>query len=113
MKQITAIIRPHRLEAVVAALHALPHLSGFTAFPALGHPRGHGPGHGFVPDEWDPSTHSNVVLLVFCADAHAPALLTALQQSAYTGLAGDGVVGVVELEDVLRIRTGERGDAAL
>lgn len=113
MKQITAIIRPHRLDAIVAALHALPHLSGFTAFPALGHPRGHGPGHAFVPDEWDPTTHSNVVLLAFCTDDDAPALLAAIQQAAYTGLPGDGLVAVVELSDVMRVRTGERGTAAL
>ena len=47
MKQITAIIRPHRLDAVEAALHALPHLPGFTVFPAHGHPRGHGHDHRF------------------------------------------------------------------
>lgn len=113
MKQVTAIIRPHRLEAVVAALHALPHLSGFTAFPALGHPRGHGPAHAFVADEWDPGSHSNMVLLTFCTDDDAAALLAAIQQAAYTGLPGDGVVAVSELSDVLRIRTGERGVAAL
>lgn len=41
MKQMTAIIRPHRLGDVKAALHQQPHLAGFTMRPSLGHSRGH------------------------------------------------------------------------
>lgn len=42
MKQIIAILPPHRLEKLEEALHHLPHLPGFTLFKAKGHSRGHG-----------------------------------------------------------------------
>ncbi|VTU31279.1 Nitrogen regulatory protein P-II [Variovorax sp. SRS16] len=113
MKQITAVIRPHRLEAVEAALHELPHLPGFTLFPSQGHPRGHGHDHHFANDEWKPDSHQQTVLMVFCADADAQSIVEAIANAAYTGHNGDGIVGVSELTDVVRIRTGERGDAAL
>ncbi len=113
MKQITAIIRPHRLDAVEAALHALPHLPGFTIFPARGHPRGHGHDHHFADDEWNPNAHQQLTLLMFCADAHVQNIVDAIALAARTGQSGDGMVGVSELVDVIRIRTGQRADAAL
>jgi nitrogen regulatory protein P-II 1 len=57
MKQITAIVQPHRLERIEQALHGLAHLPGFTVFPAHGHPRGQGPHHAFAPTEWNPDAH--------------------------------------------------------
>lgn len=113
MKQITAIIRPHRLEEVEAALHELPHFPGFTAFSSLGHPRGHGRDHHFAGDEWSPDSHPQIVLLVFCADDATAGIVDAIANAARTGLSGDGIVGVTELIDVVRIRTGERATAAL
>ena len=113
MKQITAIVRPHRLDAIEAALHALPHLPGFTIFPALGHPRGHGHEHRFADDEWKPDAHRQLTLMVFCSDADALGIVDAIAKAAHTGHPGDGIVGVTELLDAVRIRTGERADAAL
>lgn len=113
MKQITAIIRPQRLESVEAALHALPHLPGFTLFRAKGHARGHGQDHRFVADEWNPDAHDALVLLVLCTDDDAPAIVEAVTAAAHTGQPGDGIVGVAELAAVVRIRSGERDDAAL
>ncbi|MEJ8855881.1 P-II family nitrogen regulator [Variovorax robiniae] len=113
MKQITAVIRPHRLDAVEAALHGLAHLPGFTVFPAFGHPRGHGHQHRYADDEWKPDGHQQLVLLVMCTDADAQGVVDAIATVARTGQPGDGVVGVTELVDVVRIRTGERADEAL
>jgi nitrogen regulatory protein P-II 1 len=113
MKQITAIIRPHRLDAVEAALHALPHFPGFTVFPAFGHPRGHGHEHRFSDDEWKPDSHRQLTLIVFCASADAPGIVEAVVRAARTGNTGDGIVGITELIDVVRIRTGERADTAV
>lgn len=113
MKQITAIIRPQRLEAVETALHALPHLPGFTVFKATGHARGHGQDHRFVADEWNPDAHDALVLLVLCTDDDAPAIIDAVTAAAHTGHPGDGIVGITELAAAVRIRTGERDAAAL
>jgi len=113
MKQITAIIRPHRLEAVESALQALPHLPGFTLLQARGHPRGHGEDHHFIPDEWNPDAHEVLVLIILCADRDLPAIVEVVTKAARTGRPGDGIIGVVELAAAVRIRTGERDDAAL
>ena len=113
MKQVTAIFRPIRLEAVEQALHALPHLPGFTILPAHGHPRGHGKDHSYIADEWSPDTHKHLVLLAFCSDEVVDEIVQAIEKAAHTGVPGDGIVAVSPLTDALRIRTGERGDAAL
>jgi len=113
MKQITAILQPHRLERVEEALHRLPHLPGFTVFKAQGHPRGHGAGHAYVADELVPDSHARVVLVMYCADDQLASLVQTIEQAAHTGQAGDGVIAVTELVDIVRIRTGQRGDAAV
>jgi len=51
--------------------------------------------------------------MVFCNDGDAPGIVDAIANAARTGQSGDGVIGVVELIDVVRTRTGERADAAL
>lgn len=113
MKQIIAIVQPHRLENIESALHGLDPLPGFTLLPAHGHPRGQGPHHAFAATEWNPDAHDRLVLMMFCADEQAQSVVEAIRAAAYTGHAGDGLIAVSELADVLRIRSGERGDAAL
>lgn len=113
MKQITAVLQPHRLEKVEEALHRLPHMPGFTVFKAHGHPRGHGVGHAYVADEWEPDHHGRLVLLMYCADEHLAALVQAIEQAAHTGQAGDGLIAVTDVLDIVRIRSGERGNSAV
>ena len=108
MKQVTAIFQPHRLDQVEQALHELPHLPGFTIYSA----RGHGADPRHTSDEWAPDAHDKLVMLVYCAEEHVPAVVAAIRQAAYTGVPGDGIIAVTELVDLVRIRTGERGDAA-
>lgn len=113
MKQIIAIVQPHRLENIEQALHGLEHLPGFTVFPASGHSRGQGPHHAFASTEWNPDAHDRLVLLMFCADELAQKVVGAIRAAAHTGNPGDGLIAVSDLEDVLRIRSGERGNAVL
>ena len=113
MKQVTAIFRPIRLEAVEQALHALPHLPGFTILPAQGHPRGHGKDHSYIADEWNPDAHQHLVLVAFCGDEIVDGIVKAIEKAAHTGVPGDGIIAVAPLTAVFRIRTGERGDASL
>ncbi|MDQ9172299.1 P-II family nitrogen regulator [Oxalobacteraceae bacterium R-40] len=112
MKQIIAIIQPHRVEKVEDALHQLSHLPGFTLFPARGHARGHGEQHVFTGDEWNPDMHDRMVLLMLCPDDIAQAAVEAIRVAAYTGNPGDGLIAVSDVEGIVRIRTNERGDAA-
>lgn len=113
MKQIIAIIQPHRLEMVEQALHGMNHLPGFTLFPARGHARGRGAHHIFSADEWNPDTHEHIVLLMFCPDEIAPAAVEAIRAASHTGNPGDGMIAVTAVEDIVRIHSGERGDAAI
>ena len=113
MKQIIAIVQPHRLEAIECALHRIDRLPRFTFFQAHGHPRGQGPNHAFAATEWNPGAHNRMVLMMFCTDEQAEAVVEAIRAAAYTGHSGDGLIAVSEIADVLRIRSSERGDAAL
>ncbi|WP_367395176.1 P-II family nitrogen regulator [Cupriavidus sp. Agwp_2] len=113
MKQIIAVIPPHRLESVEAALHETSHLPGFTWFRAHGHPRGTGPHHAFTDVEWNPDAHDQVVVIMFCADEDSDNIINAIRTAAYTGNRHDGLIAVLGVESILRIRTGERGDAAV
>ena len=113
MKQIIAIVQPHRLEQIEQALYVLKYLPGFTIFPARGHPRGQGLHHAFSSTEWNPDAHNRLVLMMFCADEQAQPIIEAIRAAAHTGNPGDGLIAVSDLEDVLRIRSGERGNAAL
>ena len=93
MKQITAIVQPHRLERIEQALHGLAHLPGFTVFPAHGHPRGQGPHHAFAPTEWNPDAHDRLILLMFCPDELAQQVV-----EAYFGIpAAGGVMHTLHL----------------
>ncbi|MGH6631315.1 MAG: P-II family nitrogen regulator [Burkholderiales bacterium] len=58
-------------------------------------------------------THDKVALFILCSDPLAPLIVDAIRQSAHTGLLGDGIIAVCEATEVVRIRTGERGDAAV
>jgi len=113
MKQITAIIQPHMLSKVEHALHALPHFPGFTLLRAKGHGRGRALGHAWQPTESDLDEHNNVALFIVCSDEMAPRIVETIRQNAHTGLPGDGIVAVAEATEVVRIRTGERGDDAV
>ncbi len=113
MKQITAVIQPHMLEPVDHALHQLPHFPGFTMWRGRGEHRGSGPGHAWQPAAADVAGHSDVVLLIACADEFAPAIVQTIAQHARTGHPGDGLITVVTLDEVVRIRSDEHGDSAV
>lgn len=113
MKQIMAIIQPHRLEKVEEALHRLDHLPGFTIFNARGHPRGKGPKGSFIAHEWAPDIHAQLVLLIICTNEQAAEVVETIRKAAYTGHAGDGLIAVSDVFNVLRISTGEQGPDAI
>ncbi|WP_045227134.1 P-II family nitrogen regulator [Methyloterricola oryzae] len=113
MKQITAIIQPHRLEKVEEALHRLEHLPGFTILNARGHPRGKGPKGAFTAHEWAPDSHAQLVLLIICANEQGEEVVEAIRKAAYTGHPGDGLIAVSDVFNVLRISSGEQGPDAI
>lgn len=113
MKRIEATIQPHRLSAVVRALHELPHFPGFTLTDARGQGRGRGTGGSFKITEDDIDYHLKIVLVIVCADGLAAEIAHTIQQAAHTGRSGDGIITLTDLAGVIRIRTGERQENAV
>ena len=111
MKQITAIIQPHMLAKVEHALRELPHFPGFTLLRAKGHGRATAHADGKAELAFD--EHDKLLLMMFCSDAIAPQIVETIRENAHTGLPGDGLIALSEAIELVRIRTGERGDDAV
>jgi nitrogen regulatory protein P-II 1 len=110
VKLITCHLAPAKLEAVKRALWD----KGCRAFSVstadgLGLQRG----RAGNDDEFVSAFQHRVRLEVACRDAELEALLEVIVDAARTGRVGDGKIWVTELQEALRVRTGERGDAAL
>ena len=113
MKEIKAIIHPHMVHKVVRALHEMEHFPGFTLLDARGQGRGRGAGGAYVVTEDGIDYHRKTVIVVVCADEMAATLADTIRETAQTGQRGDGIITVRDLEEVIRIRTGEKGDTAV
>jgi nitrogen regulatory protein P-II 1 len=113
MKEIKAILQPFKVGAVVDELEVLPGVGGITArdVRGFGHQRG---GSGLERRAFGSMNHTEkVMLLVVVADDRVEDVLATIQRLAHTGNVGDGKVFVSAVDEVLRVRTGERGAAAL
>jgi len=113
MKKIEAIVRPERVTAVKEALEKLGY-PGMT----LTEVKGHGKQKGLV-QQWRGSQYRieflpkvKIELVVENGESVEP-IIQAIVQQARTGEAGDGKIFVWPIEEVVRIRTGERGTAAV
>jgi nitrogen regulatory protein P-II 1 len=112
MKLITAVIKPHKFEDVVDALHALD-VNGMTLTEARGHGRQRGHTEHYRGAEYTVEFLPKSRLELVVDDADAREIVEAIAQAARTDKIGDGKVWVVPVEDLLRIRTGERDSDAL
>jgi len=112
MKQIVAVIKPARLEAVEQALHELGQFPGFTFWSGRGNGRGTGDRHAYAATDWSPDHDCNI-LMIYCADAQAAELTDAIRTAAYTGKPADGIIAVSDIDTIVRIRTGEIDDYAV
>ena len=112
MQRIEAIIRPEKILAVKEALDALGY-GGMTVTEV----KGYGTQRGVV-EEWQGKEFwieflPKIWLLVVVEDKDAEQVIDTICDNAATGEAGDGKIFVSELRDVVRVRTRERGSAAL
>ncbi len=113
MKEIKAFIQPHVLGRVVQALHALPHFPGISIIDVAGQGRGRGNGGAYRVTEEEIFFHKKKLIEVVCADELATWIVEAIRVAAHTGHPGDGLIVVTEITEVVRIRTGERAEAAV
>ncbi len=113
MKKIEAIIKPYKLDEVRDALSAIG-ISGMTVTPET---RGFGRQKGHVEvyrdTEIEISFIPKVKVEVVVSDNNVERVLSAIREKAKTGQIGDGKIFVTTLSDVVRVRTGEKGEAAI
>jgi nitrogen regulatory protein P-II 1 len=112
MKLITAVVKPFRLDEVKSALQALG-IRGLTVTEASGYGRQRGHTEVYRGAEYRVDLVPKVRIEVLVEDAVAEEALDAVVQAAHTGRVGDGKVWSVPVDDVVRVRTGERGTDAL
>jgi nitrogen regulatory protein P-II 1 len=112
MKKIEAIIRPEKLEIVVEKLNELGH-SGLHYTDIQGHGRQKGMKEIFRGREYDIKFIPKVKLEIVTVDGKVDQIIEAIINIASTGQIGDGKIFVLPVEEVVRIRTGERGPDAV
>ncbi|GMA31827.1 P-II family nitrogen regulator [Litorihabitans aurantiacus] len=112
MKLVTAVIQPHRLDDVKAALEAAG-IRGMTVSEASGYGRQRGHTEVYRGAEYTVDLVPKVRVEVLVESEAGTAVADVIVQAAQTGKIGDGKVWVVPVEDVVRVRTGERGAGAL
>ena len=113
MKEIKALIRPPRLYDVIVAVRELPEAPGVTVSEVRGFPRS---------DEVDPRKSGTIDLFdsfemtkIECVvpDDKAELLVETIARAAHTGNSGDGKIFIADVQEVVKIRTGERGKEAV
>ena len=112
MKMITAIVKPHKLDDVKNALEGAG-VHGLTISEAHGYGRQRGHTEVYRGAEYQIDFIPKVRVEVVVDDEDLEAVLDAVVASARTGRIGDGKVWVVPVDDLVRVRTGERGSEAL
>jgi nitrogen regulatory protein P-II 1 len=111
-KKIEAIIREESLNAVKDALHAIG-IVGMNVVSVRGHGR-----QGGIELVWRGSTYQmdmlpKIQINIVLSDQNVDKTVAAIIQAARTGKEGDGIIFILPVDDVIRIRTGERGTEAL
>jgi nitrogen regulatory protein P-II 1 len=112
MKKIEAVIKPFKLDEVKEALHEVG-IKGITVTEAKGFGRQKGHTELYRGAEYVVDFLPKVKLEVILEDAMAERAVEAIQQAAKTGRIGDGKIFVTSVDEVIRIRTGERGAEAI
>jgi len=112
MKLVTAIIKPFKLEDVKEALQAHG-VQGMTVSEASGFGRQRGHTEVYRGAEYTVDLVPKVRIEVLIDDAEVGTIVDAIVAAANTGKIGDGKVWVMPVEAVVRVRTGERGAAAI
>ena len=112
MKKIEAIIKPFKLDEVKEALQEIG-LQGITVIEAKGFGRQKGHTELYRGAEYVVDFLPKVKVEVVVADALVGKVVEVIERAAKTGRIGDGKIFVVPIDEVIRIRTGERGEEAL
>jgi nitrogen regulatory protein P-II 1 len=112
VRLITAVIKPHKLDEVKAALEAFG-VQGMTVSEASGYGRQRGHTEVYRGAEYNVDLVPKVRVEVIVDEGDAADVVDVIVKSAQTGRIGDGKVWTQAIDDVIRVRTGERGADAI
>ena len=112
MKKVEAIIRPHKLDDVKEALNDLG-VMGMTVIEVRGFGRTGGKQEVYRGSAYVVDFVPKIKIEIVVEDAQVHGLIEAISAAARTGQIGDGKIFVTTVDDVVRIRTGERGQDAI
>ena len=112
MKLVTAVVKPFQLEQVQGALRDAA-IDGMTVSEVQGYGRQGGHTEVYRGAEYTVMFVPKVRVEVLCGDGDVTRVVDAIVDAARTGKIGDGKIWITEVVDVVRIRTGERGDDAV
>ena len=112
MKKIEAIVKPFKLDEVKEALHDIG-VSGITVTEAKGFGRQKGHTELYRGAEYVVDFLPKVKVEVVVADDQVLKVVEAIERAAKTGKIGDGKIFIIPVDEVVRIRTGERGEDAI
>ncbi|MDR2963974.1 MAG: P-II family nitrogen regulator [Bacteroidales bacterium] len=111
MKKIEAIIRTTKFDDVKEALGKID-IEWYSYYDVRGVGKSH-ESRIFRGVVYDTSSIERRLLSIIVRDINVDKTVQAIQQSAYTGETGDGRIFIYQVEDAIRIRTGQRGDESL
>ncbi len=112
MKKIEAIIQPSRLDAVKNGLHEIG-VEGMTVSEVRGHGRQKGHTEIYRGSEYQVDLLPKLKIEMVLPDDRAEAAVQVILKNARTGKIGDGKIFLTHVEEAIRIRNEERGEAAL
>lgn len=111
MKKIEAIIRPHKLDDVRNALG--DRINGMSVLEMRGFGRQRGHSEVYRGAEYKIDFVPKIRIEIVCKDEDAEDLIAIICESARTGKIGDGKIFISDMGDIVRIRTGERGEGVI
>ncbi len=112
MKKLECIIRPFKLEEVKEALSNVG-VRGMTVSEVRGFGRSRGHTELYRGSEYTIEFVPKLKIEIVVAEENVDKVVEAVQQAAVTGKIGDGKIFVIPIDETIRIRTGERGPAAI
>lgn len=112
MKKIEAIIKPFKLDEVKQKLTSVG-ITGMTISEVKGFGRQKGHTELYRGAEYTVDFLPKVKLEILATDEMTPRIIEAIRESAQTGKIGDGKIFVSSVEEIIRIRTNERGEEAI
>jgi nitrogen regulatory protein P-II 1 len=112
MKKVEAIIKPFKLDEVKSGLHLIG-INGMTVTEVKGFGRQKGHVEVYRGTEYEVNFLPKIKIEVVIPDSMIDKVISTIIEKAKTGNIGDGKIFIYSLEDVIRIRTGEKGETAI